>query len=197
MATLVSDRVRACARGERRRGVCAHYVRWQAAECASLSSESARLSNTGVVAFDLELCATCATPTVTLRNCVLDAGSHIMARVTDQSPGATGGGDPTAGAAPSSSGASADEEGGDRWWMRLPFSAQKARLFALLGGLSVAFLLLPRRAQRRRAASSTRAAAQGERILRAMNAADGAAARGGGVRPGKHGSGRRRIAHID
>ena len=65
-----------------------------AAECLQVASDSWRLSNCGVVAFDLEVCngsngegaanasAACDVPTITLRNCLLDADSFVVPRTS-------------------------------------------------------------------------------------------------------------------
>ena len=60
-------------------------------ECAALASDDSRLSNTGVVSFDLQVCLNyvgvaddgeprCELPTLTMRNCVLGAGSTVVPR---------------------------------------------------------------------------------------------------------------------
>lgn len=63
-------------------------LRWDGATnsgaCAALAGEDARLSNCGVVTFDLLLCSgppDCAAPTLTLSQCSLDVGSRVDARV--------------------------------------------------------------------------------------------------------------------
>ena len=74
-------------------------------ECLQVASDSFRLSNCGVVAFDLDVCEgggsgggeggggaadeACAVPTITLRNCRLEAGSHVVPRTS--SPPSIGG----------------------------------------------------------------------------------------------------------
>ena len=55
------------------------------ADCAALATDEMRLSNTGVVSFDLQVCVPsergqCDEPTVTMSNCVLGAGSKVIPR---------------------------------------------------------------------------------------------------------------------
>ena len=61
-----------------------------ASECAALAQEDSRLSNCGVVAFDLDVCdggdACLEGATITLRNCILDAGSQVTARMPTKHP---------------------------------------------------------------------------------------------------------------
>ena len=75
-------------RGVDRRGVERNAVQlsWDeasnSAECAALSTEGSQLSNAGAVRFELELCTTaeCSRPTLTLRDCQLEAGGRVMPR---------------------------------------------------------------------------------------------------------------------
>lgn len=78
-----------------------YALRWDRAsnanECALLAGDTSRISNCGIVAFDLDVCGGTApgdcegAPTITLRRCLLDAGSTIVARTVPPSPPSHGG----------------------------------------------------------------------------------------------------------
>ena len=74
------------------RGVVGTALEWDsvsnAAECAALADEGSRISNCGVVAFDLVLhscdgASAACQPKLTLRNCIVDEGTRIDVRTSD------------------------------------------------------------------------------------------------------------------
>lgn len=71
-------------RASGRRKRIKYDLRWKpatdAADCLALSTDEGKLSNCGVVSMDIEVCDSCARPTLTLVGCAIGTGSKVVPR---------------------------------------------------------------------------------------------------------------------